>query len=175
MAKEITSEYPVLRSSLFQKMDLPETFTPATLSRSGAVFASLEVSRHGLILSYRITGGGILSNVHDRIDFDWTCPAYGGQRVWFLCPRCGRRCGVLYLGQRVACRKCLDLAYPCEMERFTKGWALHQRWLSRIKDGKPKRMRWRTYDKLQAKVAERAVSRIQPFLASMRRRGFNGK
>lgn len=137
MAKELTSSYTALYASRFQKMDLPETFMSGSLSRGGKPLASLQVSRCGLSLSYRITSGGVSSDVKDRVDFDWTSPTYGGRRVWFLCPRCGRRRGVLYLGHRVVCRKCLDLAYPCEMEcRFDKGWALHQRWLSRIKDGK---------------------------------------
>ncbi len=175
VTKELTSAYPALRASLFQKVNLPEEFKPATLSKGGRILASMSVARRGLSLAYRVTDGGGSLDVNEFINFDWTFPQYGGRRVWFLCPRCGRRRGVLYMGRRVVCRECLNLAYPCEQSRFDKGWALHGRWLSRIKDGKPKRMRWRTYDNLRAKVARRAVSRIQPFLASMRRRGFNGK
>lgn len=40
-----------------------------------------------------------------------TRPYYGGVRNWFLCPRCGRRCGVLYGPDLFACRLCHGLAY----------------------------------------------------------------
>lgn len=35
----------------------------------------------------------------------------GGRRYWFLCPRCGRRCGAVFLGGPIACRTCRGLAY----------------------------------------------------------------
>lgn len=39
---------------------------------------------------------------------------YGGERFWWICPMCGRRCGILYrhpIDQQIACRKCLRLKY----------------------------------------------------------------
>lgn len=46
---------------------------------------------------------------------------YGGERYWFVCPwyvdgmYCGRRVGVLYLGQKYfACRHCQNLTYNCK-------------------------------------------------------------
>jgi len=172
MAKDLTSTYPALHASCFQKMNLPEAFEPGTLTRGGRVLASLKMARQAIVIEYTITSRGVSVNVSDRVAFDWTFPAYGGRRVWFLCPRCGRRRGVLYLGQRVVCRECLDLAYPCEMQsRMDRGWTLHQRWLSRIADGKPKRMRWKTYGKLREKAAIRANARLQAFLATWKLKG----
>ena len=40
-----------------------------------------------------------------------TTPHYGGQRYWWLCPSCGRRCAYLYGGKIFACRTCHDLTY----------------------------------------------------------------
>lgn len=37
---------------------------------------------------------------------------YGNSRYWFICPRCQKRVGVLYLsGSSIACRHCHDLTY----------------------------------------------------------------
>ena len=39
---------------------------------------------------------------------------FGGQRAWFVCPTCERRCGVLLqhpLSRTVGCRECLALGY----------------------------------------------------------------
>jgi len=43
-----------------------------------------------------------------------TRPYFGGERPWFLCPGCGRKCGKLHAVegiQHFACRVCLRLAY----------------------------------------------------------------
>lgn len=37
---------------------------------------------------------------------------FGGERVWFVCPKCKQKRGVLYLASSVmVCRKCLGLSY----------------------------------------------------------------
>lgn len=38
---------------------------------------------------------------------------FGGERLWFLCPRCKRRVGVIYrrIGGLIGCRQCLCLRY----------------------------------------------------------------
>lgn len=39
---------------------------------------------------------------------------FGGQRAWFICPACERRCGLLLqhpLSGTVGCRECLALGY----------------------------------------------------------------
>ena len=44
--------------------------------------------------------------------------AYGGIRYWFVCPKCQRRCGVIYQGRikkLLACRKCLGILYRKQM------------------------------------------------------------
>ncbi len=43
-----------------------------------------------------------------------TTPYYGGSRSWFLCPKCSRRCAVLYIhagNSRFSCRLCQRLQY----------------------------------------------------------------
>jgi hypothetical protein len=49
-----------------------------------------------------------------ELSVTWTDCHYGGQRPWFLCPRCSARVGKLYqrpLGITLACRRCQQLTY----------------------------------------------------------------
>jgi hypothetical protein len=86
----------------------------------------------------------------------------GGHRTWFQCPTagCGRRTAKLYLGNRYfACRTCYGLAYQSQSySRYDR--ALTQAGKIRKRLGgcegiawsfpdKPKRMRWRTYERLR--------------------------
>ena len=53
--------------------------------------------------------------------------ACGGERFWFTCPACGRRCAILYarLDLHFACRECCDLSY--ESKNLSDAWnLLHQ-------------------------------------------------
>src|SRR5262249_18534912 len=55
------------------------------------------------------------------IKLTWTPCHLGGSRPWFVCPDCGRRCGVLYytnfLRDHLACRRCLRLIYASTREK----------------------------------------------------------
>ncbi len=91
-----------------------------------------------------------------KIYLTTTEPHYGGTRWWFLCPAkaCGKRVGVLYLGDIFACRHCRNLAYASQNEAphfrlLSKAQAIHQQLGG---DGvvdhrpyKPKGMHWKTY------------------------------
>lgn len=49
-----------------------------------------------------------------ELSVTWTDCHYGGQRPWFLCPRCSARVGKLYqrsLRGTLACRRCQQLTY----------------------------------------------------------------
>ena len=39
---------------------------------------------------------------------------YGGNRLWFECPQCRRRVGVLYGCKVFSCRYCKNLNYPAQ-------------------------------------------------------------
>lgn len=86
----------------------------------------------------------------------------GGRRPWFLCPAlgCGRRVAILYGGAIFACRHCYRLAYRCQREtaddraarradktRARLGW---EPGILNCEGGKPKAMRWRTFERLTA-------------------------
>ena len=41
---------------------------------------------------------------------------YGGFRLWFVCPHCGRRVGAIVADDVVGCRHCLRLGYQSERD-----------------------------------------------------------
>jgi hypothetical protein len=90
---------------------------------------------------------------------------FGGRRHWLKCPGCGQTCRVLrgYNG-RFRCRRCHRLPYASQYEQRFKcalGRAdsiakrLHELWRGATEDAyefppKPPRMRWSTYQRLEA-------------------------
>lgn len=100
-----------------------------------------------------------------RVAVDST-PCTYGERHWFLCPLCERRCGVLYIS---GCRLCVGARYRSESlspkdRRLRKALKRRAR-LGQGKGGllrpfpaKPKWMRWKTYLQLRKRaLREEAV------------------
>lgn len=62
-----------------------------------------------------------------RIKLNTTPCYYGGSRWWYLCPKCGRRCAVLYFNGVWQCRKCLNLVYRSSQVTKSDYWYYYQR------------------------------------------------
>ena len=103
----------------------------------------------------------------------------GGSRHWFICPAvgCGRRVAALYGGGIFACRHWHRLAYASSREdagggstrradrlRARLGW---EPGILNGEGGKPKWMRWRTYERPAAEhnafVGESLAAMAQRF------------
>ena len=96
------------------------------------------------------------------IKFDWTPCYFGGRRLWFLCPKCGRRVAILYGGKNFYCRICRNIAYPSENEAkpnrlLRKANKIKKR--LKCEPGvqskiifKPKGMHQKTFDRLRRQV-----------------------
>lgn len=138
----------------------PGRCSPVNWSRNGQKAASIVIDAHErhVTLKYRSRPpGGDWEEKEYSVDLQWTACHLGGQRPWFLCPRCGRRVAVLWGGDIYACRHCHKLAYPSQRE------APHDRLLSRalkIRDRlgwddaygpKSKGMHWKTFHRLVQK------------------------
>lgn len=93
-----------------------------------------------------------------RFETTWTETNFGGQRQWFLCPDCGRRCAIIYrvgIEPRWGCRLCLNGHYISEHmsptdRRLHAAFKVRER-LGQTKGGivvrfppKPKGMHWET-------------------------------
>jgi len=117
-----------------------------------------------LVLSYKSRRGeSNWEKVETLVYLDYTECHLGGLRPWFICPArdCSRRVAILYAGSVFACRNCHRLAYQSQREtsvyramrradsiREKLGW---EPGIFNINGGKPKRMRWMTFERLQAK------------------------
>ncbi len=103
----------------------------------------------------------------ETLDISWTRPNYGGERPWWTCPWCSRRCAIVYaLGANpFVCRLCASLTYvTAQSDEFSRamrkswerrrrlGWELNQPFPS-----KPKGMHWRKWERLVARYSEAAT------------------
>lgn len=112
--------------------------------------------------------GGEWHPIEQRINFDRTPCNYGGERMWFLCPRCNHRVGVLSgHGALFLCRKCHQLPYASENEgRNNKLFSRKHKLGKRIFEhyecgqgyGKKKGMHWKTFERLQGRYEQNEAS-----------------
>jgi len=116
--------------------------------------------------------------IDDKMRLTTTQPHFGGLRWWFVCPRSNRRCRQLYLplgGRHFWSRRAYRLGYASQREdAYDRALRRARKLCLRLggdpADGelpaRPKRMRWRTYDRIIAKLdaAHRVVDGTDPFL-----------
>lgn len=95
---------------------------------------------------------------HVELYLQRTACHYGCTRLWFTCPRCGRRVAIVYLAPgNPGCRQCLRLRYQSQSNDFIdRSWGRTQKIMralgQRLQDfpRRPKGMREATYDRLRA-------------------------
>lgn len=117
---------------------------------------SVRIEGGGVRLMYRIGGE---HDVSEHVRLIETACNYGGGRMWFVCPYCGRRCALVYIGRQVACRKCLKLRYPSQSDDDTDALWRKQRKLEAKLGGadywrKPKGMHQTTFDRIRREIIE---------------------
>jgi hypothetical protein len=135
-------------------------------TRNGETVASIQMraEQERVILIYRHRSGGAeWKDEQYPVRIVCTPCHLGGSRAWFLCPAvgCGRRVAILYGGGIFACRHCYQLACASSREdtgarsirradrlRARLGW---EPGILNGEGGKPKWMRWRTFERLTAR------------------------
>jgi len=122
----------------------------------------VRVKTKGVVLFYQgRNSDGEWQKVALRVNWDRTPCAYGGTRLWWLCPNCGRRVAILYNPRtHYACRHCHKLVYECQRESYEDRAARRANTVRRRlgwepgifngEGGKPKGMHWRTFHRLMA-------------------------
>jgi hypothetical protein len=131
----------------------------------GETVASIQMRAeqdHILLIYRHRSGGGDWKDEQYPVRIVRTPCHLGGSRPWFICPAigCGRRVAILYDGGIFACRHCYQLAYASSRDdaggratrradrlRARLGWAPG---ILNGEGGKPKWMRWRTFERLTA-------------------------
>lgn len=140
-------------------------------SRCGEEIARITVypAPDGLRLVYRVSlNDGPWHSIDEFVRLTETPCHYGGSRLWFECPGCGRRAAKLWgVSARFRCRVCCGLPYKSQMESdFDLMLRRKDRLEARLKHVcdnlylKPKGMHWRTYQRIQAGIEaqEQAVN-----------------
>jgi hypothetical protein len=127
---------------------------------------SYKIKKQQMILSYHCqTSGHDCESIEQVVYFDYTYCNYGGQRMWFLCPTCGKRVAILYcIRTHFLCRHCCNLTYASQQENYTdRSFRYASNIRKKLGGGsdpldpfpwKPKYMHWRTYWKLRKKAKE---------------------
>lgn len=119
----------------------------------------------GIRLTYKSRShGDAWTNVNELVPISYTATNFGGQRPWFVCPGCKRRCRILFGATLFRCRTCLDLKYECQYEPDYARAAFQSHKLRKrlghsgpIDDpfpSKPKGMHWSTYERLMERDEE---------------------
>ena len=71
---------------------------------------------HAILDYYERNSEGTKRHDQEKVELASTTGHYGGNRPWFICPECGRRCAILYALGRFLCRKCHHLTYQCQKD-----------------------------------------------------------
>lgn len=134
---------------------------------------AIEATHSAVTLSYTTQGMKQRYSIHVT-----KTPCHlGGLRHWWLCPRCDKRCAILYGGAVFICRKCAGLHYPIQhASEFSKAVIRADKirnrlgWIPGIAHGygpKPKGMNWSTftetlkkYNSLESRAAFEIVKSI---------------
>ena len=167
MAKRRTSDlYSISTQFLRQYFGIEGN---GTMRVDGKPIASLFCSEHSLRVMYALTDwSGTRTEVDTEILLEWTPCHYGGMRRWFRCPSCGERCGVIYMGKQIACRKCWNMLYPSQADRQERGWTRYHRLMRKTENGKPLRMRWNTYYRILDEQDRIATRQCLPLLRRLK-------
>ena len=144
-------------------MLVPGTIGSLRWSRGGRETGSIQIYAgvDSITLLYRVRSHGTddWEDISEPVSLLRTRQPLGGERLWFACPGCGRRCLVLYGGRRFRCRRCVGLPYASQHERrddrlLTRAQDIRMRLGGSASLGepfpeKPKGMHWKTYDRLR--------------------------
>jgi len=173
-----TTEYKQLDSfhcgkslPLMEQKGLEQYRTSLRWNDGGSIGVILYLDR--LSVLYSGTYDGRREEIREAIYFDTVANNYGGPpRVYFLCPRCGRRCRMLYMHRlHFKCRQCARLNYYSQqVSHGTDEAAFKMRRFIREKFGvkeklspaeaechwpaRPKGMHQETYDRLRQELEQ---------------------
>jgi len=96
----------------FVDFDIEFNINNVCVGEGGGGFLYLES------LTHYVTGKVATEKIGKTISLKGTKCGFGGTRTWFVCPKCGKQAGVLFLyDAELACRKCHNLSYRSQNTR----------------------------------------------------------
>jgi hypothetical protein len=140
---------------------------PVTVTWSGpGGSSSIDVfpGRTEIRLNYTVFVGEDREERSERVVIGRTACNFGGSRVWWFCPRCGRRCAILYGGRRFLCRHCRGIRYRSQNQSKSERLLAKAEGIRARLGGsgvvfdpfpeRPAGMHWRTYHRLRGEAEE---------------------
>lgn len=145
-----------------------------TDSDTGKVESSIGVDvSYGVITLIYAANGQLYRNA---VSVMTTPCTFGGERVWFSCPRCRQRCAKLFLRWgHFRCRSCNRIAYPSQSEDVIgRLWRAQSKIEARLgpRRTKPKHMRLKTFERLVDRYWQIEEQRDDAFCELVARLGF---
>jgi hypothetical protein len=147
----------------------PGRFSALTWSRgemrTGAIGIIAQSDGVRLVYSLPNQDGGT-THVDELVPFAYTPTRFGGRRQWLTCLKCRRRCRRIFGGRYFRCRQCHGLVYAStRAPAYQRAIDCADRIRKRVGGNagafdsepfppKPKRMRWRTYRRLEEQYEE---------------------
>jgi hypothetical protein len=133
-AHDYTSRYKTLDSFMFgecipimEKAGMAEHEGPLRCHDGTSVNVVLYPDCLVVEVDYCWAHKGERGEIYEDIRLDTVGNNYGGQRYYFLCPCCGRRCRFLYLHQvHFKCRQCAQLNYTSQQVTHGPDEAAHR-------------------------------------------------
>jgi len=114
-----------------------------------------------VVCSWRRNSSEAWKPMERTVQIERTPCNFGGSRSWFICPCCHRRVAVVLLqDDTVACRHCLNLTYAsCNEDKIDRSIRRKDKYAEKLGGamnvfGKPDRMHWKTWERLQQKYFE---------------------
>ena len=119
--------------------------------------------------------GAVPQHINEFIRIVKTPTQFDGERHWFECPACGKRCRLIYIygASRFRCRQCHGARHQSQYESqpsriSRRRWRIRRKlerlggkhWPFALDNGfppKPRRMRWETYRRLESLDRELAA------------------
>jgi len=113
----------------------------------------LRAESESLVLTYSLNGEPVIQ----RVAIERTACNFGGSRTWFVCPQCARRCAVLYLRGKFACRRCSRVVYATQSDDdMGRAWRKQRKVEARLGENwqRPNGMHRTTYERLLKRIME---------------------
>jgi len=132
-------------------------------------------------LSYRVRRPGEdWRDIASTISLTHTPCHFGGERVWFCCPSCGRRAQKLYMyPAHFRCRTCCGLPYASQQETpLDRGLRKSRKLRRKLGDDgglgdpvlwKPRGMHWRSFERLRNQIEAHEQVAEAYFIAAAQR------
>lgn len=142
---------------------------------SGSIGVATSLDGATLIYRTKDAWGDEWQDRQQQISVVRTPCNYGGCRRWFRCPVCDRQCELLYFRvAQFACRLCQQVAYTSQSGALTDRLEHKASKLQRkIHSGKPRGMRWTTYQAILQKIATLEYHLDQMLCVQLKRFGWD--